>query len=58
MDNKRLTNVQKPTERNDAVNNEYLRSFHRKNEDIHMNNKAIKNFMKPIETTTSLLKNI
>jgi hypothetical protein len=45
MDNKRLTNVQKPKESKDVVTKEYfvertdkvLTIFHKKNEDIDMN---------------------
>jgi hypothetical protein len=51
MDNKRLTNVQKPKEPKDVVTKEYfiervdkvVASVHRKNEDFDMNSKTIKN---------------
>jgi hypothetical protein len=64
MDNKRLTNVNKPIESNDAINKEYfqdrlnrlLANVHRKNEDIDMNNKAIKNLSWPNDINDAVPK--
>jgi hypothetical protein len=65
MDNKRLTNIHKPTENKDTVNEEYffdglnrlIESFHWKNEDVDINNKAIKNLSWPNDMML-YLKNI
>ena len=64
METKRLTNVGKPKEHNDAVTKEYfiertekiLRNFFVKNEDIDMNNKGIKNLSWPDEINDAVPK--
>jgi hypothetical protein len=66
MGNKRLINVQKPTESNDAVNKKYyhdrlnrhVASVHIKNEDIDMNNKIIKNLSWSNDNNDDDLRNI
>jgi hypothetical protein len=56
MDNKRLVNVGEPKEHKDAVNKDYLASFHNKNEDIDMKNKAIKNLSWPNDNNDAVPK--
>jgi hypothetical protein len=64
MESKRLTNVGKPKEGNDALTKGYfiertdqiLRNFLGKNEDIDMNNKAIKNLSWPNDINDAVPK--
>ena len=64
METKRLTNVGEPKEDKDALTKGYfiertdqiLRNFLGKNEDIDMNNKAIKNLSWPIDNNDSVPK--
>ena len=64
METKRLTNVGKPKEDNDALTKGYfierteqiLRNFLGKNEDIDMNNKAIKNLTWPNDINDAVPK--
>jgi hypothetical protein len=56
MDNKRLVNVGEPKEHKDAINKEYLKNFHNKNEDIDMNNKTIKNLSWPNDINNAVPK--
>lgn len=68
INNKKLTNIQDPTDFRDAVNVEYLKGrmnkflryleniFHSKNLDVNMNGKAIKNLSMPLDDDDALPK--